>query len=114
MKKIEELQTPYFLIKEKELKINIESLEKALKKYWNNFKIAYSCKTNSLPWILDYIKNTGHEVEVVSDTEYKLVKKIGFKNEKIIFNGPNKSKKMFLEAIKNKIIVNIDSNNEIE
>lgn len=114
MRKIEKLQTPYFLIKEAELKNNIDTLEKALKKYWNNFKIGYSCKTNSLPWILSYIKNMGHEIEVVSDTEYQLVKKIGFEDKKIIFNGPNKGKEHFLKAIKNKIIVNIDSNNEIE
>ena len=114
MKKIEKLQTPYFFIKEKELKNNIENLEKALKKYWNNFKIAYSCKTNSLPWILNYIKDIGHNVEVVSDTEYELVKKIGFKDKNIIFNGPNKSKDKFLEAIKNQLVINIDSNNEIE
>lgn len=114
MKKIEKLQTPYFLIKEKELKININNLEEALKKYWNNFKIAYSCKTNSLPWILNYIKNAGYEIEVVSDTEYELVKALGFSLNNIIFNGPNKSKDKFLEAIKNKLIINIDSNNEIE
>lgn len=114
MKKIKELKTPYFLIKEKELKNNIEDLERALKKYWNNFKIAYSCKTNSLPWILNYIKEKDCNVEVVSDTEYALVKKIGYKNKDIIFNGPNKSEKIFKEAVKNKLIINIDSNNEIE
>lgn len=108
------LNTPYFLIKENDLESNINGIKKALKKYWNNYKISYSCKTNSLPWILSYLKNNMLDIEVVSDTEFLLARKIGFPYERIVFNGPCKGKEIFYEAIINGSIVNIDSTNEVE
>lgn len=108
------LETPYFLVKEQELNSNINGMKEALKKYWNNYKISYSCKTNSLPWLLSYLKNSMLNIEVVSDTEFLLARKIGFEYERIVFNGPCKGKKIFFEALTNGSIVNIDSTNEIE
>lgn len=108
------LRTPYFMIKEKELKDNTEKLHKALKETWGNYIIGYSCKTNSLPWILKFMQNNNCYAEVVSDSEYELVRKIGFGTNQIIFNGPNKGKDSFINAIKNGSIVNIDSNREIQ
>lgn len=111
---LNKIETPYFLINERELNGNIKELEKALEKYWNNYKIGYSCKTNSLPWVLNHIKSKGHNLEVVSDTEYQLVEKLKITNNRIIFNGPNKGKSIFIKALKNKSTVNVDSSNEIE
>lgn len=108
------LKTPYFMIKEKELKDNTEKLHKALKETWGNYIIGYSCKTNSLPWILKFMQNNNCYAEVVSDSEYELVRKIGFGTNQIIFNGPNKGKDSFINAIKSGSIVNIDSNREIQ
>lgn len=108
------LKTPYFMIKEKELKDNIKKLHKALKETWGNYIIGYSCKTNSLPWILKFMQNNNCYAEVVSDSEYELVRKIGFGTNQIIFNGPNKGKDSFINAIKSGSIVNIDSNREIQ
>lgn len=108
------LKTPYFMIKEKELKDNIKKLHKALKETWGNYIIGYSCKTNSLPWILKFMQNNNCYAEVVSDSEYELVRKIGFSTNQIIFNGPNKGKDSFINAIKSGSIVNIDSNREIQ
>lgn len=110
----EKLKTPYFMIKEKELKDNIENLHKALKETWGNYIIGYSCKTNSLPWILKFMQNNDCYAEVVSDSEYELARKIGFNTNEIIFNGPNKGKDKFINAINNGSIVNIDSNREIQ
>ena len=52
----ENLKTPCFIINRSELESNINSMHKALKKYWNNYIIGYSCKTNSLPWVLNFMK----------------------------------------------------------
>lgn len=108
------LRTPYFIIKENELKDNIEKLHKALNETWRNYIIGYSCKTNSLPWILNFMKNNNCYAEVVSDSEYELARKIGFSKKDIVFNGPNKGKERFLDAVNNGSIVNIDSSREIE
>lgn len=109
-----ELKTPYFMIKENELNNNIEGLHKALKQTWGNYIIGYSCKTNSLPWILKFMQINNCYAEVVSDYEYELVKKIGFNEKEIIFNGPNKGKECIINALNNGSIVNIDSNREIK
>lgn len=108
-----ELETPYFLIDEKELENNITDLKNALNKYWNNYLIGYSFKTNSLPWIVNYFKNNDFYAEVVSDDEYKLACMMEYEKNKVVYNGPCKSKKTFLEAINNGCIVNIDSQREL-
>lgn len=107
-------QTPCYLIQEPLLKENLEAFERALKKYWNHYGFSYSIKTNPLPWLLSYIKEYGCMAEVVSDTEYSLAEYIGFKPCNIVFNGPIKSRDKFLHALKNKSIVNIDSNRELK
>ena len=110
----ESLITPCFIVDEKELKENIESLHDALKQTWDNYIIGYSYKTNSLLWIINYLKQQGVYAEVVSDLEFKLAKEINYDYKKIIFNGPNKGKKVFIDSIKQGSIVNIDSQRELE
>ena len=90
------IDTPCFVIDEEELRANIRDLHKALNDTWGNYIIGYSCKTNSLPWVMNFVKNEGCYAEVVSDFEYKLAKKIGYTDKTIIFNGPNKGKEIFL------------------
>ena len=89
------LQTPYYVIHENELDSNFNKLRTALEKYWNNFIIGYSYKTNSLPWIIKHFDYLGCYAETVSEDEYNLAKEIGVSKEKIIYNGPIKTKKSF-------------------
>lgn len=106
------MNTPYYIIHKQTLDLLIENLEQALKKYWSNSIIGYSFKTNSLPWIIRYMQEKGCYAETVSKDEYLLAGKLNYGN-RIIYNGPIKSKDTFLEAIKNGCIVNIDSKREI-
>lgn len=109
-----EIKTPYYIIHKEELDENFSKLKNALKKYWNNYIVGYSYKTNALPWIIKHFNSLGCYAEVVSEDEYNLAKYIGVKNGKIIYNGPIKTKESFIEAIRNGCIVNIDSIREIE
>lgn len=108
------MDTPYFVIDNKKLDNGITLLENALKRYWDNYIIGYSFKTNALPWIINYYKNSGCYAEVVSDDEYRLALLTGYKKNKIIYNGPMKTKDTFVDALMNDCIVNIDSNREIQ
>lgn len=108
------METPFFLIKKEELDENINNFKSALKEIWPNSKLAYSVKTNSLPWLLKYLKTQNVMAEVVSDEEYELALLCGFKEEEIVFNGPIKGKDAFLDSIKKGSIVNIDSKHEVE
>lgn len=108
------MKTPYYVIHKEVLDSNYHKLEESLKKYWNNYIIGYSYKTNSLPWIVSHFSHLGAYAEVVSEDEYNLAKLIGGVRSKIIYNGPIKTKKSFIEAIENGAIINIDSHREVE
>lgn len=108
------IETPYFLIHKNILDLNLERMIDAAKSFFiGGFIIGYSYKTNSLPWIINYFKNNGCYAEVVSDDEYNLGIHNGIEKDHFIYNGIIKSKKSFLEALKNGCIVNIDSQREI-
>ena len=108
-----EVQTPYFYIEKSALEKNFEKLVAALERYWNNYIIGYSYKTNAIPWVIQYFQNKGCYSEVVSEDEYLLSKKIKRVEKHCIYNGPIKTKETFLEALEKGCIVNIDSQREI-
>ena len=52
--------TPFYRIREKNLLYDINLLKGALTENWGkNFVMGYSVKTNSLPWLLHYLKDKG-------------------------------------------------------
>lgn len=107
------MQTPYFSISKEKLDENVHTFQEALRTIWPNSQLSYSVKTNSLPWLLKYLLEKNVFAEVVSDEEYLLAKKCGFNDNQIVFNGPIKGHKSFLEALKKGAIVNIDSKNDL-
>jgi len=108
------LKTPFFVIDKKKLDDNILNFKVALEKIWPNSRLAYSVKTNSLPWLLKYLRTQDIMAEVVSDEEYDLAILCGYKRDEIVFNGPIKGEDTFLDSVRNKSIVNIDSKNDVE
>lgn len=109
-----ERKTPYYVINRKELDDNFNKLKQALEDHWGNGIIGYSYKTNALPWVISHFDSLGCYAEVVSEDEYNLAKHIGVAKDRIIYNGPIKTKETFLEAVANGCIVNIDSQRELE
>lgn len=107
------MKTPYFLISESKLKDNILAFQNALADIWPNSSLAYSVKTNSLPWLLKYLKKENVLAEVVSDEEYHLAKLCGFPDEEIVFNGPIKGKESINTALDGKAYVNVDSQKDL-
>ncbi len=107
------LETPYFMIDEKELNHSIRDMQKALSQKFDNWKIGYSFKTNSLPYLCEYMRDHNCFAEVVSYDEYNLAVTLGFLRKNIIYNGPMKDQKTFLDAIESGAIVNIETTREI-
>lgn len=108
------MNTPYFIINKNLLDKNINAFKNALNDKYINSYLGYSVKTNSLPWLLEYLNHEGCCAEVVSDEEYQLAKICGFKDHKIIFNGPIKSNEQLDIANKKGAIINIDSKNDLD
>lgn len=110
----EEIQTPFYLVREDLLEENIRGFKEALEEIWPGSIPAYSVKTNALPWILQRMRQEGVRAETVSDEEYELAKLCGFGDGEIIFNGPSKSPEKAGEALREGATVNLDSRRELD
>lgn len=107
-----EYGSPLYVFNEKGFEENYLHLSATFRKMYENYNIAYSFKTNYTPYIASTVKRLGGFAEVVSGMEYFLAKKIGFSNQEIIFNGPNKGadgEKAFLSGC----LINADSLDEV-
>lgn len=110
---MELLQTPYFVIDEAILSKYYQMLTDSLQQNWSNYLVGYSFKTNSLPWLVSFVKKNGAYAEVVSEDEYLLARRLGYENREIIYNGPYKSESSFREVLLAGGYVNLDSRMEI-
>lgn len=108
------ISTPCFILDEGELINSINGFKNALSSHFEKSMVGYSVKTNSLPYCLKIAREQGCCAEVVSYHEYQLALRCGFEKNRIIYNGPMKSKESFLDAIENGAIVNIECNREID
>lgn len=108
-----QLQTPFFHIREKDLLYDISLLKDSLSKNWGNYIPGYSVKTNSLPWLLNYLRGQGFYAEIVSKTEYDLALRLGFPAKHMIYNGPIKDRIVFEEVLFAGGYINLDSNYEL-
>lgn len=104
-------KTPCYIFKKKKLINTLDNIEYAIKTKYHNICVAYSFKTNGDKEVLKVLLEKDIAIEVVSEKEYKIVNKMGFKN--IVYNGPAKSKKTFFNALKNNHIVNIENKREL-
>lgn len=112
---IKKYDAPCYICDISKLKENIKKLTSEFRKYYSNYSIAYSYKTNYLPSICKVVKEMGGYAEIVSDMEYLLAKKIGYSEEKIIYNGPCKGKDLENFILKKGIVIvdNLEELNRI-
>ncbi|MDO4294242.1 MAG: pyridoxal-dependent decarboxylase [Eubacteriales bacterium] len=107
-------QTPYFVIDEEQLSRDYRMLTDSLKNSWGNFLVGYSFKTNSLPWLVTFLKKKGAMAEVVSDDEYALARRLGFADREIVYNGPVKKRDSFERVLLAGGILNMDGRRETD
>lgn len=108
-----QIQTPYFVIDEPVLQRYFNMLTSSLFQNWPNYLVGYSFKTNSLPWLVSFVKRNGAYAEVVSEDEYLLARHLGFTDREIIYNGPYKSQSSFCNVLLAGGYVNLDSKQEL-
>jgi len=113
MERIKNLQTPCFILDPVELERSVKGYQDALKTNFARSIVGYSVKTNSVPKCMKLAGEMGTYAEVVSYDEYELALLCGFEKNRIVYNGPMKSKETFLEAIINGAIVNIEAKREL-
>jgi diaminopimelate decarboxylase len=106
--------SPFYILDETVFRKNYDDIADAFAGRYEKFVLAYSYKTNYIPYLCKIIKSKGGFAEVVSRLEYDIALKVGQKPEKIVFNGPVKLYEDIELALKNNSIVNLDSWSEIE
>lgn len=110
----DEIGTPFQIIDIRRFRNNLTSFKKAFLRYYPKFIISYSFKTNYTFPLLNEVREIGGYAETVSAMEYEMALKLGYDPEHIIFNGPIKTFEIFVKAIEDGSIVNLDSEYEIE
>ena len=105
--------TPAFVIDDDILEELVGRFQAALAAHWPHSILSYSFKTNSLPWLISSMRARGVWAEVVSDAEYELALALGYSADRIVFNGPVKSRERLRSALLEGSIVNLDAKREV-
>ena len=106
--------SPFYRIDRARFENNFAALSGAFESRYSPFVLAYSYKTNYIPYLCRIIRDKGGWAEVVSRMEYDLALKVGCDPSRIIFNGPVKGREDIELALSGGSIVNLDSDSEIE
>lgn len=105
---INEYGSPVFVISEKTLRKTFKEAHRAFSTRYPKVQFAWSYKTNYLSAVCNVFHQEGSWAEVVSGFEYDKAIGNGVPPQKIIFNGPDKSRLDLEKAIKNKSLIHID------
>src|SRR3989344_7049771 len=104
----------YYIVHKKRIKENVNKLKNAFLKKGLNFQLFYSVKTNFMESVLETIKQTDSEFEIVSSYEWELIRKI--KPRELVLNGPGKSVETIKEILNSVEILyfNIDNDTDFD
>lgn len=107
--------TPLYVVDKKRLEEIYRHFHSSFQKRYPNIEVGYSYKTNPVPQVLRFLHTLGASAEVISEFELWLALKLGVAPEKIIYNGPAKTKTGLERAVSNRIkLINIDNPSEID
>ena len=110
---IEKYESPLYIFREDDFINNYNHFNTVMKNSYDKYQLSYSYKTNYAPYIAGIVKKLGGYAEVVSDMEYYIAKKIGYKDNEIIYNGPIKGNLSF-EMLLNGGLLNVDNLEELK
>jgi len=106
--------TPLYLMDEVTLRGNCRSYSDVLKKSYPNHLVAYAGKANLNVGILNILADEGFGVDVVSGGELFTALKSNMDPQNIVFHGNNKSEEEIVLALKHRIRLVLDNEQELE
>ncbi|MCF6183666.1 MAG: hypothetical protein L3J56_03395 [Bacteroidales bacterium] len=112
-KLIKDYGSPSFILSEKTIKKTFNDAKRAFTTRYPNVQFAWSYKTNYMNAVCRIFHKEGSWAEVVSGFEYDKALKNGVAGNKIIFNGPDKSKEDLIKATENGSYIHIDHFDEL-
>lgn len=107
--------TPLHVVHHARLKQDFLGFRGAFAAHWPRVELGCSYKTNPLPGVLQCLHELGAFAEVISHFELWLARRLGVPGERIIFNGPAKTREALELAVSiGGTLVNIDGLHEID
>ena len=110
---LKKVQTPCFVFEEDQFVASLSDMQAALRRRFPSAFVAYSVKTNPLPYILHTVYDNGGFAEVTSADEFRLARYTGFPVDRIIYNGPMKDRETFYQAMAGGACVNLENYREL-
>ena len=110
---IKEYGSPAFVISERTIRKTQQNANRAFKTRYPKVQFAWSYKTNYIDAVCNVFHQEGSWAEVVSIFEYQKALDNGVPGNKIIFNGPEKTKADLEIAVKNGSFIHIDHFDEL-
>ncbi len=110
---IEKYGSPVFIISEKTIRETYKTAYRAFSTRYPKVQFAWSYKTNYLDAVCRIFHQEGAWAEVVSGFEYEKALDNNIPGNKIIFNGPDKSREDLVSAISNNSLIHIDHFDEL-
>ncbi len=107
--------TPLHVINEERLRNSASNFKESMQSsYEGKVSIHYAFKCNSVPYIVDIIRQSGLNAEVATEYELYLAIRTGFSPDQIIVNGPNKTKQFIQRCFETNVrFIIVDSLEEI-
>lgn len=88
--------------------------ESAQAAYRGKVSVYYPLKCNSVPAIVETIRRAGQQAEVMTEFELALARRLGFRGEEIIVNGPCKTEQFLRQCIVERVrFIIVDSIEEM-
>lgn len=110
---IEKYGSPVFILSEKTIRETYKTAYRAFSTRYPKVQFAWSYKTNYLDAVCRIFHQEGAWAEVVSGFEYEKALDNNIPGNKIIFNGPDKSREDLVRAINNNSLIHIDHFDEL-
>ena len=110
---VEDHGSPLFVYSEERLRENVQHLEQAFSSRYPRVQYAWSYKTNYLAAVCNVFHQEGAWAEVVSAFEYDKARASGVPGEKIIFNGPHKTRGALERAVSEGAHIHVDHLDEL-
>ncbi len=110
---IDQYGSPVFVLSEKTIRETYRAAYRAFSTRYPKVQFAWSYKTNYIDAVCRVFHQEGSWAEVVSGFEYEKALDNNIPGNKIIFNGPDKSKEDLARAINNKSLIHIDHFDEL-
>lgn len=106
--------SPLYITSESQIRSNARRIQKAFSTRYGDVVHGWSYKTNYTSAICNIMHQEGSWAEVVSQFEYQKARALGVPGNRIIFNGPSKTKTILERAIAEGAHINVDHLDELQ